>query len=144
LYRGLTLAIAASWTSLARQRETMDELFAIWSEASSAAMPDTIRRGFRYARGLVAMSVSRRVRTLTTTHAQPDEGIAMSASDALSKALIFCDVRGRIHLDRCYRLSGRPSFWDVLTSADRFGSIGIERRFRVAKLDELLLGKRRR
>jgi len=35
-------------------------------------------------------------------------------------------------------------FGIVLTSADRFGSIGIERRFRVAKLDELLLGKRRR
>jgi hypothetical protein len=35
-YRGLTLAIAASWFSLVRQQIAMDELLAIWSEASSA------------------------------------------------------------------------------------------------------------
>jgi hypothetical protein len=35
-YRGLTLTIAASWLSLARQQEAMVELLAIWSNASSA------------------------------------------------------------------------------------------------------------
>jgi hypothetical protein len=35
-YRGLTLAIASSWLSLARQQEAMVELLAIWSNASSA------------------------------------------------------------------------------------------------------------
>jgi hypothetical protein len=35
-YRGLTLAIAASWLSLARQQEAMVELLAIWGDASSA------------------------------------------------------------------------------------------------------------
>jgi hypothetical protein len=32
-YRGLTLTIAASWESLARQQEAMVELLAIWTEA---------------------------------------------------------------------------------------------------------------
>jgi hypothetical protein len=32
-YRGLTLAIAASWLSLARQQEAVDGLLAIWSKA---------------------------------------------------------------------------------------------------------------
>jgi hypothetical protein len=36
-YRGLTLAIAASWLSLARQQEAVDGLLAIWSKAQSAA-----------------------------------------------------------------------------------------------------------
>jgi hypothetical protein len=36
-YRGLTLAIAASWLSLARQQKAMDELLAIWRKAQSAA-----------------------------------------------------------------------------------------------------------
>jgi hypothetical protein len=35
-YRGLTLAIAASWLSLARQQEAVDGLLAIWSKAQSA------------------------------------------------------------------------------------------------------------
>ena len=35
-YRGLTLATATSWLSLARQQEAMDELLAIWSNAQSA------------------------------------------------------------------------------------------------------------
>jgi hypothetical protein len=35
-YRGLTLAIAGSWLSLARQQEAMVELLAIWGNASSA------------------------------------------------------------------------------------------------------------
>jgi hypothetical protein len=39
-YRGLTLAIAESWLSLARQHEAMDELLAIWSEALQA--PSTV------------------------------------------------------------------------------------------------------
>jgi hypothetical protein len=34
-YRGRTLAIAASWVSLARQQIAMDELLAIWTEAST-------------------------------------------------------------------------------------------------------------
>jgi hypothetical protein len=32
-YRDLTLAIAASWLSLARHQESVDELLVIWSEA---------------------------------------------------------------------------------------------------------------
>jgi hypothetical protein len=36
-YRGLTLAIAESWLSLARQHEAMEELLAIWSEARHAS-----------------------------------------------------------------------------------------------------------
>jgi hypothetical protein len=39
-YRGLTLAIAESWLSLARQHEAMDELLSIWSEALHA--PSTV------------------------------------------------------------------------------------------------------
>jgi hypothetical protein len=35
-YRGVTIAIAASWLSLARQQEVVDELLAIWSNAQSA------------------------------------------------------------------------------------------------------------
>jgi hypothetical protein len=35
-YRGLALAVAASWLSLARQQEAMDELLTIWSNAHSA------------------------------------------------------------------------------------------------------------
>jgi len=35
-YRGLTLAIADSWISLARQQEAMDELLGIWTKANSA------------------------------------------------------------------------------------------------------------
>jgi hypothetical protein len=34
-YRGLTLAIAESWLSLARQHEAMDGLLGKWSEAGS-------------------------------------------------------------------------------------------------------------
>jgi hypothetical protein len=34
-YRDLTFAIAASWLSLVRQQERMDELLAIWSKAHS-------------------------------------------------------------------------------------------------------------
>jgi hypothetical protein len=33
-YRDLTLAIAASWLSLARHQEAMDELLAIWSQST--------------------------------------------------------------------------------------------------------------
>jgi hypothetical protein len=35
-YRGLTLAVAGSWLSLARQQQAMVELLAIWGNASSA------------------------------------------------------------------------------------------------------------
>ena len=34
-YRSLTLAIAASWLSLVRQQEAIDELLAIWSKAGA-------------------------------------------------------------------------------------------------------------
>jgi hypothetical protein len=50
--RGLTLAIAASWMSLARQQIAMDELLSIWSEASSNTLAETGRRRFRYPRDL--------------------------------------------------------------------------------------------
>jgi hypothetical protein len=46
-YRGLTLAIAASWLSMARQQKAMDELLAIWSEASTVAPADTSPRRFQ-------------------------------------------------------------------------------------------------
>jgi hypothetical protein len=51
-YRGLTLAIAASWLSLARQQIAMDELLAIWSEAGTDTSADTSRRRFQYPRDL--------------------------------------------------------------------------------------------
>jgi hypothetical protein len=51
-YRGLTLAIAASWLSLARQQKARDELLAIWSEASTVTLADTSRRRFQYPRDL--------------------------------------------------------------------------------------------
>jgi hypothetical protein len=35
-YRALTLIIAASWLTLARHQEAMDELLTIWSKAQSA------------------------------------------------------------------------------------------------------------
>ena len=50
-YRDLTLAIAASWLSLARQQEAMDGLLAIWSEARSATSAAPIQLPFQYARG---------------------------------------------------------------------------------------------
>jgi hypothetical protein len=49
-YSSLTLAIAASWLSLARQQKAMEELLAIWSEASADKSPDTNRRRFQYPR----------------------------------------------------------------------------------------------
>jgi DNA mismatch endonuclease Vsr len=48
----LTLAIAASWLSPAREQEAMDGLLAIWSEASTVALADTSRRRFQYPRDL--------------------------------------------------------------------------------------------
>jgi hypothetical protein len=53
-YRSLTLAIAASSLSLARQQEAMDGLLAIWSEASTDKLADTSRRRFQYPRDLRA------------------------------------------------------------------------------------------
>jgi hypothetical protein len=48
-HRDLTLAIAASWLSLARQQIAVDELLAIWSEASSSdALVDARRWRFQY------------------------------------------------------------------------------------------------
>jgi hypothetical protein len=51
-YRNLTLAVASSWLSLARQQKAMDELLAIWSEASTDKLADTSRRRFQYPRDL--------------------------------------------------------------------------------------------
>jgi hypothetical protein len=48
LYRGLTLAIAASWLSLARHQTAMDQLLAIWNEASAATAPDENQWRFQY------------------------------------------------------------------------------------------------
>jgi hypothetical protein len=45
-YRGLTLAIAASWLSLARQQIAIVELLAIWSEASTDKLADTSPQSF--------------------------------------------------------------------------------------------------
>jgi hypothetical protein len=39
-YRDLTLAIAASWLSLARHQEAMDGLLAIWTEAHSGELSE--------------------------------------------------------------------------------------------------------
>jgi hypothetical protein len=47
-YRGLTLVIAASWLSLARQQEAIDELLAIWGKAHSAALATSSPRSFQY------------------------------------------------------------------------------------------------
>jgi hypothetical protein len=47
-YRGLTLTIAASWLSLARQQIAMDELLAIWCKASSDPLADTSPRRLQY------------------------------------------------------------------------------------------------
>jgi hypothetical protein len=51
-YHGLTLAIAASWVSLARQQKAMDELLAIWKEAGTEKLADTNPRRFQYPRDL--------------------------------------------------------------------------------------------
>jgi hypothetical protein len=51
-YRSLTLAIAASWLSLARRQEAMDGLLAIWREASTDKSADTSRRRFQNPRDL--------------------------------------------------------------------------------------------
>jgi hypothetical protein len=48
LYRGLTVAIAASWLSLARQQTAVDQLLAIWSEASADTAADESRWRFQY------------------------------------------------------------------------------------------------
>jgi hypothetical protein len=44
--RGLTLAIAESWLSLARQQEAMDELLVIWSKANSPTSTVSSRQSF--------------------------------------------------------------------------------------------------
>jgi hypothetical protein len=45
-YRGLTLAVAEAWLSLARQQEAMDELLAIWSEASADTLAESRPQSF--------------------------------------------------------------------------------------------------
>jgi hypothetical protein len=74
-YRGLTLAIAASWVSLARQQTAMDELLAIWSEASTDPAADArsvFRPRFQYPRDLriPVSSASSRYATLPTPRAK--------------------------------------------------------------------------
>jgi hypothetical protein len=71
-YRGLTLAIAASWVSLARQQIAMDELLAIWSEASTDKLADASPRRFQYPRDLrnPLSSVSTRYAALPTPRAK--------------------------------------------------------------------------
>jgi hypothetical protein len=46
-YRGLTFAIAASWLSLARQQEAVDELVANWSEHRSATPTASNRQRYQ-------------------------------------------------------------------------------------------------
>jgi hypothetical protein len=48
-YRGLMLAIAASWLSLARQQVAMNELLSIWSEASTHISAEPSRGRFHLA-----------------------------------------------------------------------------------------------
>jgi hypothetical protein len=71
-YRDLTLAIAASWVSLARQQIAMDELLAIWSEASTDKLADTSPRRFQYPRDLrnPLSSASTRYAALPTPRAK--------------------------------------------------------------------------
>jgi hypothetical protein len=47
-YRSLTLAIAASWLSLVRQQEAIDELLAIWSKAGFATSTASSQQSFQY------------------------------------------------------------------------------------------------
>jgi hypothetical protein len=47
-YRGLKLAIAGAWLSLARQQEAMDELLAIWSKARPTTLAAPSLRPFQY------------------------------------------------------------------------------------------------
>jgi hypothetical protein len=54
-YRGLTLAIAEAWLSLARQQEALDQLLVIWSEASAFTGP---HRELPRAVGHVALQVA--------------------------------------------------------------------------------------
>jgi hypothetical protein len=51
-HRDLTLAIAASWLSLARQQEAMDQLLAILSQAVTVTLADPGPRRFQYPRDL--------------------------------------------------------------------------------------------
>jgi hypothetical protein len=48
-YRGLTLDIATSWLSLARQAEAEDELVASWGKANAAAFAAAIPRRVLYS-----------------------------------------------------------------------------------------------
>jgi hypothetical protein len=45
-YRGLTLAVAEAWLSLARQQKAMDELLVIWSEASADTLAESSPQSF--------------------------------------------------------------------------------------------------
>jgi uncharacterized coiled-coil protein SlyX len=45
-YRGLTQTVAESWLSLARQQKSMDELLAIWSEASADTLAESSPQSF--------------------------------------------------------------------------------------------------
>jgi hypothetical protein len=45
-YRGLTLALAEAWLSLAPQQKAMDELLVIWSEASADTLTESKPESF--------------------------------------------------------------------------------------------------
>jgi len=45
-YRRPTVALAEAWLSLARQQEAMDELLAIWGNASSATLTVSSPKSF--------------------------------------------------------------------------------------------------
>jgi hypothetical protein len=51
-YRGLTLAIAEAWLSLARQQAAVDEFLVIWSKAGSARAMTSGGQPFQYPRDL--------------------------------------------------------------------------------------------
>jgi hypothetical protein len=71
-YRGLTLAIAASWVSLAWQQIAMDELLAIWTQASTDKLAGTSPRRFQHPRDLrrPSASASTRYAALPTPRAK--------------------------------------------------------------------------
>jgi hypothetical protein len=69
-YRSLTLAIAASWLSLLRQQEAMDELLAIWSKARSATSTASSRQSFEYPPDLHRLALPAPARRWDTVSVQ--------------------------------------------------------------------------
>jgi hypothetical protein len=69
-YHGLTIAIAASWFSLARQQEAMDELLAIWRKAHAGKSAPRDQKRFQYPRELRCLSFAESARGRNTTSVQ--------------------------------------------------------------------------